>query len=182
MSSIPQLSKIQFDRSGNRHLICVEGKAINLVWEIESLEYLPKNIKILQLKKEKEHVARSLDTEQFNSIACLKSRLSEILNHSCMGMRFYAVGSERFIWNLQGYVRSFGLAAEEINLEAVSHEVKDVYCSNCLTINSLVKSNIFICDSCGIKLEVIEHFSRLKNAYLGICADAESLEKLAEVK
>ena len=85
-----------------------------------------------------------------------------------MGMRFYAIGSEQFVDNLTRYARSFGLSDEKISIEVVSKETKNVYCSNCMTINSSVLDNIFICSNCGIKLEVLEHFSRLKNAYLGI--------------
>ena len=176
MSSVPQPSKMQFDKSGNRHLLCVEGEAIDLVLpKLKSSEDAAENLKILHWS-EAENVKSSLDIERFNSIKNLESRLVEILDRALMGTRFYAIGSEQFVWHLRGYAHSFGLSEAEIGLEVVSKETKNIYCSNCLVINSVVRDNIFICSSCGIKLEVLEHFSRLKNAYLGICADAEIAE------
>ena len=176
MSSVPQSSKIQFDSSGNRHLVCVEGKAIDLVSaKLKTLKYIPKNLKILHWSEVK-NIQSTLCIEQFDSLENLEFRLVEILDRASMGMRFYAIGSDRFVGNLTKYARSFGLSDEEISLEIVNKENKNIYCSNCLVINYLVRDNIFVCYNCGIKLEVIEHFSRLKNAYLGICADAESLQ------
>ena len=181
MSSVLQSSKMQFDRSGNGHLLCVEGEAIKLVLaKLKTSEYISKNLKILH-HNEAENVKNSLDIEQFDSIKNLESRLTEILDRALMGTRFYAIGSEQFVGKLLKYARSFGLSEEEIGLEIVSKEIKNIYCSNCLTITPLVRDDIFICSNCGIKLEVVEHFSRLKNAYLGICADAEIAEPF-EVK
>lgn len=181
MSSVPRPSKIKFDSSGNSHLICVENDAIDIVRvRLESSEFISQNIAILQLGGTKK--LTSLNIEQFDSIANLRLRLSELGGRAYMGMRFYAIGSEQFVWHLRGCARSFGLAEEEINLEVVARESKNVYCSNCQSINSLIRDNIFTCSNCGIKLEVLDHFSRLKNAYLGISADAESLEELSEVK
>ena len=181
MFSILQSSKMQFEL-GNRHLVCVEGKAINLVLtKLTTSEHIPENLKILQWSKT-ENAEISLDREQFDSFENLEFRLVEILDRASMGIRFYAIGSEQFVGNLLKYARSFGLSEAEISLEVVSKETKNIYCSNCLVINYLVRDNILICYNCGIKLEVLEHFSRLKNAYLGICANAESIEKPSEVR
>ena len=181
MSSVLQSSKIQFDRSGNRHLVCVEDEAIKLILtELKTSEYTPKNLKILHWSKA-ENVKRPLNIEQLNSIENLELRLVEILERATMGTRFYAIGSEQFVANLLRHARNSGLSDEEISVEIVSKETKNIYCSNCLTINLSVRDSVFICTNCGIKLEVLEHFSRLKNAYLGICADAETLE-MSEVK
>ena len=181
MSSVPQSSKMQFDRSGSRHLLCVESKAIDLIaTKLETLEYTIENLKILHWS-ETENVKSTIDIERFDSIKDLELRLVEILDRALMGMRFYAIGSEQFVINLCRCARNFGLSDEEISLEVVSKETKNIYCSNCLTINLSVRSSVFICPNCGIKLEVLEHFSRIKNAYLGICADAEIAET-SEVK
>ena len=182
MSSVPRPSKITFDRLGNKHLLCVEAKTINIVTtRLEALKYLPENLKILQWGEAK-NVNSFLDIEQFDLIANLESRLVEILDRATIGIRFYAIGSEQFVGNLCRYARSFGLCEEEIGFEVVDRETKDIYCSNCQTTNLSVRDSVFICSHCGIKLEVLEHFSQLKNAYLGICADAEALEKASEVK
>lgn len=182
MSSVPRPSKIDFDSSGNSHLVCVENNAIDIVRaRLESSEFIPQNLKILQLGGIKNPSA-ALHIEQFDSMANLRSRLTDIGDRAYMGMRFYAVGSEQFVWQLRGYARSFGLSEAEINLEVVDREFINIYCSNCQSINSLVSDNIFICSNCDIKLEVLDHFSRLKNAYLGISADAESIEEPSKVK
>ena len=182
MRSLPQSDKIEFDFSGNAHLVCVEERAIDIILDkLNKLEYNRDRLQILHLGTtniEQETVI----IEQFHSIADLQAKLIEILDRAIMGMRFYAIGSEQFVGNLRGYARSFGLSEAEISLEAIDNEAKNIYCSNCLTINPLVNSDIFTCSNCRIKLEVLEHFSRLKNAYLGICADAENSEKLAELK
>ena len=198
MSSVPRPSKIELDSSGNSHLICVENDATDIVQaRLEASEFITQNIKILQLGGIKVPDQRSQQApsfhggvicdlepniERFDLMANLRSRLTEICDRAYMGMRFYAIGSEQFVWHLRGYARSFGLAEEEINLEVVARESRNIYCSNCQLINSLVSNNIFICSGCGIKLEVLDHFSRLKNAYLGISADAESLEEPSKIK
>lgn len=182
MSSVPRQSKIKFNSLGHSHLICVENDAINIVRaRLESSESIIQNIKILQLGGT-ENLNAALNTEQFNSIADLRLRLIELCDRAYMGMRFYAIGSEQFVWHLKGCARTFGLSKEEMSLEVVERKFKNIYCSNCQSTNSLVCDDIFICYGCGIKLEVLDHFSRLKNAYLGISADAESLRKSSQVK
>ena len=173
--------KIKFDLSGNVHLICAEYRAINLILDkLNNLEDNRDRIQILQLGTTK--IKKTLRIEQFYSIENLQAKLIEILNRATMGMRFYAIGLEQFVWNLRGCARSFGLSEAEISLEVIGNEAKNIYCSNCQTINPLINSDIFTCSNCGIKLEVLEHFSRLKNAYLGICADAESIEEPSKIE
>ena len=181
MRCLPQSYKIEFDLSGNAHLICAEDRAIYIILDkLKNLEDNRDRIQILQLGTE-EIKQKTFRIEQFLSIENLQARLIEILDRAIMGMRFYAIGSEQFVWKLRNCARSFGLSEAEISLEVIDSEAKNIYCSNCLTINPLVNSDIFICSNCRIELEVLEHFSRLKNAYLGICADAENPDKLAEV-
>lgn len=173
MHSVSKLTKLQFG-SGSRHLICVENKeAIETLYaRLDVLEQRPQNLQILQVGATENE--RDLNVEQFDSLAKLKVRLTEILDRAYMGMRFYAIGSERFVWQLRNCARSLGMSEEEISLEVVGSKARDVYCSNCHKINAEVCTNIVTCSGCGIKLEVQEHFSRLKNSYLGICADAET--------
>ena len=180
MRSLPESDKIEFDLFGNAHLICVEDRAINIILErLKNTEYNCDRIHILQLGTTK--IKQGLRIEQFCSIENLQAKLIEILDRAMMGMRFYAIGSEQFVWHLRGCALSFGLSEAEISLEVIDSEAKNIYCSNCQIINPFVNSDIFICSNCGIELEVLEHFSRLKNAYLGICADAETPEQLAKV-
>ncbi|WP_052055524.1 dimethylamine monooxygenase subunit DmmA family protein [Myxosarcina sp. GI1] len=180
MRSVPQPTKLQFN-SGSRHLICVENEEAmkTLYIRLDELDRHPQNLQILQVGVTENK--RDLDIEQFDSVEKLKVRLTEIFDRAYMGMRFYAIGSEQFVWQLRGFARSFGLSEEEISSEVVGSKARNIYCSNCQTINPQVRTNITTCSSCGIKLEVQEHFSRLKNAYLGICADAENPGELPEV-
>ena len=171
MRSVPQPTKIKFDLSASRHLICVEEAAILVYNRLNTLEHIPANLQILFLGEAIER--KDLDIEQFDSAENLAARLQKILEQAYMGTRFYAVGSEQFVQNLRGLARSFGMLEEEINLEIVNRKARNIYCSTCHIINPQVRTNIIICSGCGIKLEVWEHFSRLKNAYLGVCADAE---------
>ncbi len=179
MRSLSQSNKIEFDTSGTVHLICVEDRAINIILDrFKNLDCARDRIQILQLgtTKLKQDV---LSVKQFCSIENLQAELIKTLDRARMGTRFYAIGSEDFVWNLRSYACSFGLSEAETSLEVVNNKAKNIYCSNCQTINPLIQDNIFTCFSCGIKLEVLEHFSRRKNAYLGICADAESFEELS---
>ncbi|WP_319421249.1 dimethylamine monooxygenase subunit DmmA family protein [Pleurocapsa sp. FMAR1] len=173
MRSVPQPTKLKFDLSASLHLICVEKDAINLVCtKLNALEYIPVNLQIFY--QGAIAIARKdLDIEQFDSTENLEARLQNFLQQAYMGTRFYAVGSEQFVQNLRRLARSFGMLEEEIHLEIVNRKVKNIYCSTCHRINPQVQTNIITCSGCGIKLEVWEHFSRLKNAYLGVCADAE---------
>lgn len=173
---------MQFDRSGNRHLICVENRAVDsALAKLQDFECNLNRIKILQWRATL-NVRNTVDIECFDLITDLEARLIEILDRASMGMRFYAIGSGIFVFNCGNYARNFGLAEEDISLEIVSNRAKNVYCSNCLIINPSVRDNIFICSGCNTKLEAVEHFSRLKNACLGICADVETTEESSKVK
>ncbi|MBE9046503.1 hypothetical protein IQ255_19170 [Pleurocapsales cyanobacterium LEGE 10410] len=160
MLSIPQVTKLQFDLSGSRHLICVEDEAIEIVYtRMAELKRIPENLQILQTGATV--ISRKdLKVEQFDSVRNLKDRLREILDRAMMGMRFYGVGSERFVWDLNRCARSFGLSEEEISLETSDRGSKNIYCANCQTINCVDNTDVFTCYSCGTKLEVLEHFSR----------------------
>ena len=105
MRSLPQSDKIEFDLSGNAHLICVEDRAINIILDrLKNTDYNCDRLHILQLEKTK--IKQDLKIEQFRSIENLQARLIEILDRAMMGMRFYAIGSEQFVWNLRGCARS----------------------------------------------------------------------------
>ena len=163
MFSVFQSSEMQFDRSGSRHLMCVESKAIDLVpARLETAKYAFEKLKILHWSLK--NVASTLDIERFESIKDLELRLVKIHDRAFMGMRFYAIGSEQFVDNLTRYARSFGLSDEKISIEVVSKETKNVYCSNCMTINSSVLDNIFICSNCGIKSVLDNYYSSAEKA------------------
>ncbi|VEP16356.1 conserved hypothetical protein [Hyella patelloides LEGE 07179] len=174
MRSVPQPTKLQFDLSGSQHLICVTSEVIDVIYtRLEELEHIPQNIQILQLG-ETVKARKDWKIEQFNSVENLQKKLREILERAYIGTRFYAIGSAQFIYDVENCARSFGMSEEEISLEVFDSKARRVYCSTCHTINYPVSTNLITCSGCGIKLEIWEHFSRLKNAYLGVCADAEN--------
>lgn len=180
MNSISNSTEFQLDNSGFRHLVCAEGNTINVViWHIQELEYKPKNLDLFYLAKDLEQenaiVAKSSNTNYFNSMESLIARLRETFSCAYMGTRFYAVGSQQFIWDLKNYAFSLGLGSSEIVLSVVGDRTKRVFCSTCHGINTHVTTNIFNCLHCSIKLEVWSHYSQLKNAYLGVCANAEEV-------
>ncbi|MEM7761688.1 MAG: dimethylamine monooxygenase subunit DmmA family protein [Cyanobacteria bacterium P01_A01_bin.40] len=180
MNSISTLTEFQLDLSGFRHLVCAEGNAINVVIRyIQELEYKPKNLDLFYLVKEFEQenaiAAESSNIDYFDSMESLIARLREILSCAYMGTRFYAVGSQQFIWDLKNHACSLGLGSSEIVLSVVGDRTKRVFCSTCHGINTQVTTNIFNCLHCSLKLEVWSHYSQLKNAYLGVCANAEEV-------
>ncbi|WP_144867419.1 hypothetical protein [Hyella patelloides] len=93
----------------------------------------------------------ALNIEQFDSMRDLKAKFNEICDCAYMGMRFYAVGSEKFVWNLRNCARGFGLSEEEISLEVVGSKAKDIDCSNCQTTNSSVRTNIILFPALVVK-------------------------------
>ena len=179
MNSISLSTKFEFDISGLRHVICVEGYAVSLIYnQIEELEYVPENLDIMHLEQltiVDEKLDEKLNINRFNSPESLTAKLKEILSGACMGTRFYAVGSEQFVGDLRNIAFDLGMGSDEITLAVVGDRGRRVYCSTCHEINPQATSNIITCCSCGISLEVWSHFSRLKNAYLGVCADLEEV-------
>lgn len=173
MTNISLLDKIETNSAGCRHIFCTEGEAINLICSrIQELEYIPQNIQILQLGKA-EVVSNNLKSSCFDFQTSLLSELQKILDCVHMGTRLYAIGSEQFVGNLRNYAYRWGMSDEELSWEVIDNRNKRVYCSTCHEINDHVNADLITCFNCGLKLEVWRHFSRLKNAYLGVCANAE---------
>ncbi|MGD1921845.1 MAG: dimethylamine monooxygenase subunit DmmA family protein [Pleurocapsa sp.] len=175
MNSISLLTKFEFDLSGSRHIVCAEGDAVDLICnQIEKLGYVPENTNILCLS-ESIVVDKKLNIKYVSTLENLIAKLIENLSSAYMGTRFYAVGSEQFVGDLRNHPIRLGMGSDEITLAVVERKKKRVFCSTCHEINTQVTTKIFNCFYCGIKLEIWSHFSCLKNAYLGVCADAEEV-------
>ncbi len=109
----------------------------------------------------------------FRATAELLPQLGHRLTRETAGLRFYAIGSEAFIWDAYNIAVKAGLGTGEIFLHRAGPLVRRVYCTHCRTLTEDVAQNILPCPACGAMLFVRDHFSRRLAAFMGVKVDAE---------
>ncbi len=109
----------------------------------------------------------------FRSTTEQLAQLGHRLGRMTAGLRFYAIGSEAFIWDAYNIAIAAGMHPSEIFLHRAGPFVRRVYCSHCRTMVEDVPANIVTCPSCEASLFVRDHFSRRLAAFMGVKVDAE---------
>jgi predicted RNA-binding Zn-ribbon protein involved in translation (DUF1610 family) len=110
----------------------------------------------------------------FRAVPEMFAFLSHYLSRASIGLRFYAVGSEPFIWDAYNIGTGAGLTAAEMFLAQSGPPCRRVYCCHCKTMIDDVKETIAVCPGCGSSLQVRDHFSRRLAAFMGVKVDAET--------
>ncbi len=100
------------------------------------------------------------------------ARLAEVLAAAQVGLRLYVCGEESFLWQVQALARQAGLLEAEIELFRTAGSRK-VYCVHCSTMQTVGPVGETVCEGCGVRLLVREHFSRRLGAYQGVCLNAD---------
>lgn len=109
----------------------------------------------------------------FRSAPQLFSALEKRLARETMGLRFYAAGSEPFLWDVFNIAQSAGLSRQEMQFAEVGPKARRIYCVHCRTMMEGVTTSIATCKGCGASLFVRDHFSRRLAAYMAVQIDAE---------
>jgi dimethylamine monooxygenase subunit C len=174
IKSQPTYSSISVDESGRRHLFIlgvpdVPGGAFAHGVSILSFEEVWKVVFRSSAIPAADDVREKLFRSEQHLLIGLRRRLQD----EKMGLRLYAVGTEPFLWSVQGISSDFGLGKDEVKLYATGSTARRVFCNHCRTITEQVKTNIFSCSGCRAHLFVRDHFSRRLNAYAGVQVDAE---------
>ncbi|GLO55099.1 hypothetical protein PPUJ20066_11350 [Pseudomonas putida] len=115
-----------------------------------------------------------LALNDFASLSALKEALVTHLSRSHVGLQLELLGDEAFVWSLHPLGRAAGLEDDEIIVNSISAEGHhQVYCVHCCHLQVTDAAHSLNCHSCGVGLEVRQHFSQRLGAYLGVCANAD---------
>ncbi|KKW68087.1 hypothetical protein AAV94_07795 [Lampropedia cohaerens] len=108
------------------------------------------------------------------SIESAQAQLQAMLQKACVGTHLYLSGTEHAIWKLYNAAVAVGMHPQEISMFRHEEALTPIYCVHCSTQQLIDRSEEHpSCASCGVVLEVRQHFSRIHGAYLGVVADAD---------
>ncbi|WP_299204485.1 dimethylamine monooxygenase subunit DmmA family protein [uncultured Amphritea sp.] len=85
----------------------------------------------------------------------------------------YLAGTEPFIWRVASHARQAGMCPEQIRMMTPVSRERHLFCCHCYTVTEGVTYSPYVCDGCGLSLEVTDHFARLHSAYFGYQVNAE---------
>ncbi|QRG04855.1 hypothetical protein EZH22_17045 [Xanthobacter dioxanivorans] len=177
IKSRPSYQPIAPDPAGRHHLMVVDGAEVPPealaegvtpsafeVWTVARRSAVPGAPMM-------EEAAGAVRT--FRSTPHLFSALEERLARETMGLRFYAVGPEPFLWDAYGMGERAGLSRQEMGFAHVGPKARRIFCVHCREVMEKVTTSIVTCTGCGAALFVRDHFSRRLAAFMGVQIDAE---------
>ncbi len=184
IKSRPTYQPIARDPAGRRHLLVVETDAV----PVEALapgtdpQDFDERWTIAGHSRAIPQAGCGVSDHAFRARQHLLIALARRLARETMGFRLYAIGSEPFLWAVNGVAATFGLGREEVRLFARGSGARRVFCNHCRTITEGVTTNIVACSGCGAHLFVRDHFSRRLNAFAGVQVDAEVPGEIPEIE
>ena len=104
----------------------------------------------------------------------LHTMIFQRLNQASAGWHAVVCGDEHFIWMADAVLRQAGLFKDEITRVCMAGK-RQVYCVQCFHIQNSAAEDYCQCEQCGVNLLIRTHFSERLGAYMGVCANAESL-------
>lgn len=110
-----------------------------------------------------------------NDIEHVASRqIQSLLESAPVATQVYLAGSEAFMWDVRNIAVRLGLVDQQIQMAPPTLKDRRVFCVHCYSAKNNVETSPIVCGGCGRLLEVKDHFSRLKGAYLGLQINAEN--------
>ena len=184
IKSQPTYTRLSHDPAGLRPLLVCEQAEIppDALAQGQSLTSFGEIWRIASDSRAIPEFASGKTSQIFRAEAHLLIALRHRLRQERMGLRLYVIGTEPFLWRVQGVAEEFGMGGKEVALHACGSLARRVYCNHCRTITEKVTTNIFDCSGCGAKLFVRDHFSRRINAYAGVQVDAEGPGEFPELE
>ncbi|CAG9620015.1 dimethylamine monooxygenase subunit DmmA family protein [Sutcliffiella rhizosphaerae] len=130
---------------------------------------------ITLLNEIEERIQRDKGTYQIYYLNKMnRSLLLELLEQMKMGTYLYLVADSKLLFDLKPALQKLGYSTCEAQYICHQMDHRMVFCSKCHQIFSVFsKVNCTNCPNCQLTLEVSEHYSKIKNAYLGYVASCE---------
>jgi hypothetical protein len=174
VKSQPVYARLTADPLARQHVLVAESAGLEAVLRVtETLRGSGAPVEIYWLGKEPTEFEGRGTVCVFKNIAALGEVLAHRLRAAEMGLRLYLAGREAFLWQVNLTAREAGLREDEIQRQACGSRARRVFCVHCRHMVDEVTSNPVPCPSCGVLLEVRDHFSRALAAYIGVVVNAE---------
>jgi hypothetical protein len=176
VKSRPVYAPLVVDPAARNHLLVAEPAGLDAVLRVVSgLQGSGSEapLEVDWLGPAPEILVSRVTVKAFDTLAALTTALEQRLTLSGMGLRLYLAGRESFVWQVNLPAREAGLREDEIQREACGSKVRRVFCVHCRHTLEDVATNPVTCPSCGVLLEVRDHFSRALAAYAGVVVNAE---------
>lgn len=174
VKSQPVYAPLSADSAARRHLLVAEPPGLDAVLRVvEALAGSGLPVEVYWLGAEPALLAGQVAVHVFDTLGSLTTALERRLSSAGMGLRLYLAGRESFLWQVNLPAREAGLRDDEIQREACGSKARRVFCVHCRHTLEDVTTNPVICPSCGVLLEVRDHFSRALAAYAGVVVNAE---------
>ena len=177
VKSRPVYAPLVVDPAARNHLLVAEPAGLDAVlrvvsgWQGSGSEA---PLEVDWLGPAPEILVSRVTVKAFDTLAALTTALEQRLTLSGMGLRLYLAGRESFVWRVNLPAREAGLREDEIRREACGSKARRVFCVHCRHTLEDVTTNPVACPSCGVLLEVRDHFSRALAAYAGVVVNAEN--------
>lgn len=181
VKSQPVYAPLCADLTGRHHLLVAETAGLDAALRVidgVTLGEVP--IEVFWLGAAPERLQCRVAVHTFDSIAMLTSALASRLSAIGMGLRVYLAGREAFLWQVNMPAIAVGLREDQVQREACGSKARRVFCVHCRHVLGEVTTNPIVCPSCGVVLEVRDHFSRALAAYVGVVANAEDPSDVPE--
>lgn len=130
-------------------------------------------IKVLNPIK-KSLLQQSLSFEEIHLFHACSPEVDITLGRQKMGAFLYVAAEGEKLREVMSLAKKLGYSSEETQFVRVGNEKKRVFCCRCHVIsvldNSFNKGSYVTCTSCKLELELSDHYSPIKDAYLGYVA------------
>lgn len=176
IKSRPSYARLSLDPTGRRHLLVADSPdalTTGLAPGASAAEFDERWV-IVGDSRAIPSTDEGACEHEFRSPQHLFRALRRRLSDERMGLRLYALGAERFLWNVNAVAHDHGMSRLEVHLCASRPGPRRVFCNHCRTLTEDVTTTIVACAGCRAPLLVRDHFSRRLNAFAGVQVDAEA--------
>lgn len=112
--------------------------------------------------------------EEIHLSRCSPAEMDSLLGMQKMGTYLYVAAEGEKVRELLDMADKLGYSSEEAQFIRVGEIEKKIFCCKCHGISivkgTMNKSGCIICSACAAKLELSDHYSPIKDAYLGYVA------------
>ncbi|MGD6870706.1 hypothetical protein ACQCU1_00775 [Sutcliffiella horikoshii] len=115
--------------------------------------------------------------EEIHLILECSSEVDRKLEMQKIGTFLYVAAEGKKLRKVLSMATKLGYSPEEAQYIIVGKEEKRIFCCRCHVISSVcgesIKRGILNCPACSLKLELSDHYSPIKDAYLGYVAEVK---------
>ncbi|MBM7570189.1 dimethylamine monooxygenase subunit DmmA family protein [Aquibacillus albus] len=96
--------------------------------------------------------------------------VQEVLSNQTIGTYLLLGCDSELVRTIKRQAIEIGFSEQEMRLLQVGEKKEKLFCVKCYHYNNLTDEHTVVCNHCQTKLDVSEHYSRVKEAYLGYIA------------